>query len=117
MEKGNKMDFSVNGKENYTIVSIKGNLDAITSPEAEEKLKAEIQNSNKIILDLAGLEYISSAGLRVILNIAKILQLQGGYLALAGLGNQVQEVFEISGFTNIFDIYPDVKKAEEAANN
>lgn len=108
------MNFSVTNNKDYSIVSIEGNLDAMTSPKAEEMLKAEAQNTNKIILDLTKLEYISSAGLRVVLNLAKILQIQGGVLALAGLGNQVQEVFDISGFSNIFDIYPSVKKAEKA---
>jgi len=111
------MDFSVVDNNGFVTISIGGNLDAITSPEAEELLKSELKVSDKIVLDLSKLEYISSAGLRVILNLAKMLQMKGGVLALAELGPQAQEVFEISGFANIFDIYPTVKKAEEAIKN
>lgn len=108
------MDISVTKTDLYTMVTISGNLDAMTSPEAEEKLVAQTTETNKLLLDLSSLNYISSAGLRVMLNVAKIIQNQGGVLALSGLTDQVKEVFDISGFSAIFNIFDNQSDAKKA---
>lgn len=85
--------------------SVKGRLDAITSAEfdaAMEKLLAE--RPHQLQLNLYELEYISSAGLRSILVLAKKLQAGGGELILTGLHGSVKEVLEISGFCSIFKV-------------
>ncbi len=86
-------------------VFVKGRLDAITCSEfdgAMDKLLAD--QPEDLQLDLHGLEYISSAGLRSILVVGKKLQAGGGALSLTGLHGAVKEVLEISGFCSIFKV-------------
>jgi len=62
------------------------------------------------LLDMGGLNYISSSGLRVLLKLLKKLRSEDGNLVLAGLNNILQDVFEISGFSKFFDIYPSTEE-------
>ncbi|WP_300669658.1 STAS domain-containing protein [Desulfoluna sp.] len=94
------------------IVSVEGRVDTSTAPELETYLKKTVDPAPKsLIVNLQGVKYISSAGLRVVLLIAKKLKASGGELVLAGLDGAVKEVFEISGFYSIFKIFD----TEEAA--
>jgi anti-anti-sigma factor len=61
-------------------------------------------DANKLLLDMVGLSYISSAGLRIVLQAAKQMKTKGGRLALCSLKEQIKEVFDISGFSGILDI-------------
>lgn len=88
------------------ILELKGRMDAVTSPEAEKALRELFDGgSAKLLIDLKNLEYISSAGLRVLLVAAKTIQQKSGKLALASLTDVVKEVFEISGFSSIFKLF------------
>lgn len=99
--------------ENDTIiVSLSGRLDASSAPEAEQHLNKVIDNSKKLIINLSELEYISSAGLRVLLVAAKKLRHTNGNLALCSLQDGVKEVFDISGFSSIFNIYTTEQEAQ-----
>ena len=89
------------------VVSVKmsGRLDAASAPDAE-KVFEEIQDAGKlkVLLDMSGLEYISSVGLRAILTLVKELGLKGGKVVLCRLTDYVKEIFEVSGFTAIIPI-------------
>ena len=87
------------------VVEVSGRLDAVTAPEFEAALNASIQQGNlRYVIDLDGLEYVSSAGLRGILVIAKLLRSKGGQLRFANVRGTVREVFDISGFGSILTI-------------
>ena len=73
-----------------------------------------MQDRPGVVLDMQRVDYVSSAGLRVLLKAAKIARQEGHRLALAGLTPQVQEVFDISGFTAIFTIYESRQRAIES---
>ncbi len=89
-----------------TKVSITGEMDAVTAPDFESTLSKMIaQGEMKFLVDLSGLEYISSAGLRSILAVAKGLKERGGELLFVGLHDHVRDVFELSGFYSIFRIF------------
>ena len=89
----------------YTILAFTGRLDAISAPAAEQKINETIgTGAAKLLLDLSSLDYVSSAGLRVLLATAKKLSRQNGQLVLCGLQPSVREVFEISGFLSIFKV-------------
>ena len=91
------------------ILSLKGRMDATTSPEAEAHLTHLLDGGSRIIIvDLADLEYISSAGLRVLLAALKRLKQSGGELRLASLQPEIRKVFEIAGFHRLFPLYPGV---------
>jgi anti-sigma B factor antagonist len=87
------------------IIAIKGRLDAATSPAADEAIKKTMeQDSNRLLFDLSGLEYLSSGGLRVILSAAKEIKRRSGKVALCCLNPYVDEIFEVSGFKSMIPI-------------
>lgn len=98
------------------IISLNGRLDALSSESLEEKVNPLTQNdnTNSLIFDLAGLEYISSAGLRVFLKTAKSCKNTSKKMFLCGLSENVSEVFKISGFDLILEIKPDLNSVKEA---
>lgn len=86
---------------NGTVFALSGRLDTVTAPELEQALDGELTQGAALTLDMAALEYISSAGLRVILKAYKAL---GEGLRLANVGESVMEVLEITGFTDFLTI-------------
>lgn len=89
--------------ENTLEISIEGRLDTMTAPELENFLKKELGERKSLTLDLQDLEYISSAGLRVILAAQKVMNRQGS-MVLRSVREEVMDVFEITGFTDILTI-------------
>ena len=109
------MELHVKNKENGVLVSVTGRMDAVSSPEFEKEISSLIDEDNvNFVIDLAGLDYISSSGLRSILVTAKKLKGKNGRIMLASLQNVVREVFEISGFSTIIPIYESVEEAMAA---
>jgi anti-sigma B factor antagonist len=96
-----KVSVSNEGAE-YT-VTVEGRLDTNTSPELEAKINEVIGNANKLIIDLGNLEYISSAGLRVLLGAAQVMEGKGE-LVVRNVTEAVREVFDLTGFNNVFTI-------------
>ncbi len=90
-----------NGEE--LTVAIEGRLDTLTSPELEEKLEPELEETDKLVLDLSTLEYISSAGLRVLLSAAKAMD-DNGEMVVTNVRPEVMDVFEVTGFTDFLNI-------------
>ena len=90
----------------HCLLAIAGSMDSTTSPEAQKALDGILASASKVALDFTELDYISSAGLRVLLGAAKTLLASGGSLRIFGLNPSVREVFEISGFSTILAVYP-----------
>ena len=84
-------------------IALDGRLDTMTAPELEAAVKDELANVNAAVFDLTGLEYVSSAGLRVILSVHKALAGKGG-LTIKNPNETVTEVFEVTGFSDILNI-------------
>jgi anti-anti-sigma factor len=99
------MQISTRTSNDVHIVAIAGSLDSGTSPEAQKSLDAVLASAKKLVLDFSELDYISSAGLRVLLGVAKKLRASGGKLGMFGLNQSVREVFDISGFSSILPIH------------
>jgi anti-sigma B factor antagonist len=92
--------------DGIAVLNLSGRLDASNAAEAEGKVLGLIDGgTDRLVVDCSGLEYISSAGLRILLMAAKRLTPPRRKLALAGLRPQVREVFDIAGFSSIFDIH------------
>ena len=89
-----------NGK---AVFSLEGRLDTITSPELEGELKAVLADVNELSLDFEKLEYISSAGLRVLLATQKAIQGKGG-MKVTHVSETIMEIFEVTGFSDILTI-------------
>ena len=97
-----------------TTVHVHGRLDAQTFGDfdlAMLDLLPRVADGGTMVLDLAALEYISSAGLRSILAATKKLKAQNGSLALCALSGLVEEVVTVSGFDNILQVFPDLDQA------
>ena len=108
------MELAIEKQNKTAIVAAGGRLDAAGAPEFEARCKALIQEgSNRLLLDLAKLEYISSAGLRSLLVLAKAVKSTGGALALCCLAPAVREVMMVSGFDNILPLAADRAAALE----
>jgi anti-anti-sigma factor len=105
------MQFSTRTNNDTHIVAIAGSLDSTTSPEAQKSLATVLAGARKVVLDFSQLDYISSAGLRVLLGAAKQLRASGGTLGMFGLNQSVREVFEISGFSSILSVYQSESEA------
>jgi anti-anti-sigma factor len=87
------------------IIRIKGRLDSATSPELERLVLERLETPcERMVLDLTDLDYVSSAGLRVILLAGKQLRARHGKLVLVGLRDVVRDVFEMSGFLALFPV-------------
>ena len=91
----------LNGEAATLVVA--GRLDTLTAPELEKEIDAIISGVKDLIFDLTGLEYVSSAGLRVILKAQKIMNTQGS-MKLVGVNDRIMEVFDITGFLDILTI-------------
>ena len=91
----------LNGESAKIIVA--GRLDTQTAPELEKEIDILVLNLKELIFDMNGLEYISSAGLRVILKAQKIMNTKGS-MKLIGVNDNIMEVFDITGFLDILTI-------------
>ena len=90
-------------KEDALTVSVTGRLDTTTSPELDEELKKSLDGIRDLTMDLEGLEYISSAGLRILLSTQKTMN-QQGTMKLINVSSMVMDVFEVTGFADILTI-------------
>lgn len=107
-ERRSTMNLKNDKLEDVVIVNVGGRLDATGAPELEAHGKGLIEGgAKKLLFDMAGVEYISSAGLRSLLVLAKAVKTTGGSLALCSLLPAVKEVMTISGFDSILPLAGD----------
>ncbi len=110
------MEITESRRDGVVVLAVVGRLDASNSGTLEEKLLALVGAGEKrLVVDASRLDYISSAGLRVLLVAAKRLTPAGGTLSLCGMKDQIREVFDIAGFSTIFPIYRTQDEAAAAA--
>ena len=84
-------------------VTLGGRLDTTTAPQLESALKAELDKADALVLDFEKLEYISSAGLRVLLSAQKVMSKKGG-MTIRHVNDVIMEIFEVTGFIDILNI-------------
>ncbi|MBD2867598.1 STAS domain-containing protein [Paenibacillus arenilitoris] len=108
------MNIQAMERNGVTIIPLEGRLDGSNAAVAEQAfLQLLAEGKQRFVFDFSGLQYISSAGLRVILVAAKKLRATKGRMICAGLGEQVYDVFEMSGFTTILEMAATVEEAVE----
>lgn len=100
------MDITESTAGSVKVAALKGRLDTATAPATEAKLLAMLAGGAKLVADLAELHYVSSAGLRVLLKVAREAKNGGGSVALAAPQAPVLEVLETSGFDKVLGIHP-----------
>ncbi|MBR4223568.1 MAG: STAS domain-containing protein [Oscillospiraceae bacterium] len=84
-------------------VAVEGRIDTTTAPELESELKASLDEITELIIDFSAVEYISSAGLRVLLSAQKTMSKKGS-MKLIGVDPDIMEIFEVTGFSDILTI-------------
>ena len=97
------MKIEKNLNEKNLVIELEGRLDTTTAPQLEEELKNSLDGVTELVLDLGALEYISSAGLRVLLSAYKTMRGQGS-MKITNANELVQEVFEVTGFSDFLPI-------------
>ncbi len=99
--------------EGFLLISLRGEITSASAPQLDQSLSTALAGlaAPRCILDLAGLAFTSSAGLRVFLALAKRIKTAGGQLVFCAVQPAVREVFEVSGFTRILTLVPDLAAA------
>ena len=97
------MTIGIKKNQEETIIEIVGRLDTITAPALDKTINEDIGGTKNLVLDVKGMEYISSAGLRVLLGAQKKMQ-KVGSMKVTGVCEEVMEVFEMTGFADILVI-------------
>jgi anti-anti-sigma factor len=106
------MEISLDHRDLCTVVSITGSIDALTAPELVSAMNDLIaQGRTRLVADFGDVDYISSAALRAILGAIKDTRQREGDLRLTGVRSNVRKVLDLSGFTSILKLYPDVDSA------
>ena len=97
------MKIEKNLNEKNLVVALEGRLDTTTAPQLEDELKKSLDDISELVIDLGALEYISSAGLRVLLSAFKIMR-NKGKMKVTNANELVKEVFEVTGFSDFLPI-------------
>jgi anti-anti-sigma factor len=106
------MEIRLSEKKQFSVLALSGRPDALTAPAFELEVRKLLDaGALSVVVDLTDCAFVSSAGLRGILALAKGLRAVSGEVRFAGLQPAVQEVFTISGFTSLFKLYPTVAEA------
>ncbi len=88
---------------NELTIALEGRLDTVTSPVLESELKSTLEGVGKLVFDMEQLQYISSAGLRVLLSAQKTMNKQGSML-VKNASDDIKEIFDVTGFSDILTI-------------
>ena len=97
------LNIDMNSEGEKLTVKLEGRLDTTTSPELESELGKSLDGIKELVFDFNELEYLSSAGLRVLLNAQKTMN-QQGEMTLTGVNDSIKEIFEVTGFSDILTV-------------
>lgn len=98
------MQITVANDQHVATISVEGSLNTNTAPDLERAVEGAFESASSVVFDLGRLDYISSAGLRVLMVAYKRATAAGGTVRVNGASEEVQEVFEITGFTDLFEV-------------
>lgn len=99
------MDIQVEKYDHTTVILIDGQLNAATTSQIQDQVLASARDGRRILLDMSGVTYLSSAGLRMLLLLYRRIHDTHGLMALAGLSEEVSDVMSITGFLDLFTVY------------
>jgi anti-sigma B factor antagonist len=108
------MEINVKSSGQVTLVEMAGDIDSNTAPQAHERILPLVQPAAKILLDMSGVEYMSSAGLRMLLSMYRQVSRQNGGIVLVGLAEEIKDTMSVTGFLNFFTIRDTVDEGLKA---
>ena len=97
------MNIQKTQEKNTLTVALQGRLDTVTAPQLEGGLRTAVSGISELVFDLGALEYVSSAGLRVLLSAQKVMNKQGSMI-IRNVKPEIMEIFEVTGFLDILNI-------------
>ena len=103
------MDITIKTVEKITVVDLTGDIDGKTAPQVQEQVLPLLQPGCKVVLNIAGVEYMSSAGLRLMLTTHRQASSNSGKVVLVGVSNEIQETMSATGFLRFFTLADTVK--------
>jgi len=106
--------FSVTKQGDVTIIELEGSIDGKTAPQIREDIRPALDETQKAVLDLTKVVYLSSAGLRLLLLVYREFTARNGKLVLAGVSPDIQAVMSHTGFITFFTLVADKERALEA---
>lgn len=109
-----EMEVSIKSKDDVKIIEIIGKLDGSSAEKAEEAISGLIVEGCLLVIEMSQCDYVSSAGLRVLLVTAKKLKIKNGLAVTSGLLDEVKDVMEMTGFDNMFENYDKLDEAVHA---
>ena len=98
------MEVKFNKQDSTLTVAISGNIDTVTAPELDAKLQENLSDVKDLVLDFAAVDYISSAGLRVILMTNQLMEDVDGNMTVKNVNEDVRDVFEMTGFDSLLNL-------------
>ncbi len=110
------MEISSKLVEQVTVVEIVGDIDAKSVVQAQEQLLPLVQPGIKLLLDMSGVRYMSSSGLRMLLSLYRQVASNNGSIALANLSTEIKDTMSVTGFLRYFTIYDTVDEGLAAMN-
>lgn len=105
------MEIQTKEMDGVAVVSMAGEIDSKTAPEAQETLLPFVEAHSRIVMDLSGVSFMSSAGLRTMLLLYRHVTAQNGKVALVGLSEQIQDTMSATGFLDFFELCDTVENA------
>jgi len=101
----------VEEKEGAVLIRLEGRIDAASTPVLENKIRALLDTKDRILFDFAKVDYLSSAGLRLLLSATKKLKSRGGHLVSCNIADDVMEIIKMAGFERVLSIYSTEQEA------
>lgn len=98
------MTISKNLEGDKLTVAVEGRLDTVTAPDLEAELKSALDGAKELVMDFTKLEYISSAGLRVLLSAFKKMDAKGGKMKVTNINEMVREVLDVTGLMSVLTV-------------
>jgi anti-sigma B factor antagonist/stage II sporulation protein AA (anti-sigma F factor antagonist) len=109
------LDIKVEKIENKIVLRVKGRLDVASSPFLEKKLHSIIEENPYVLIDFSHIDYLSSAGLRLLISTTKQLKMKQGFLALFNITDDVLEIIKMAGLEHVLNIFSQEKDALQFA--
>ena len=96
------MRVTIKSINDVALIELEGSLDGKTAPEVQRQVLPSAEGQNKVILDMTGVDYVSSAGVRILLLLYRQLKAKGGKIALVGMSEEIKDVMSNTGLINFF---------------
>lgn len=105
------MEIAISTIDQVTVAALTGEIDAMSAPTAQQQVLALMTPGVRIILDMSGVPYMSSAGLRMLLSLFRQVTANAGRIALVGVTDEIQDTMSVTGFLKFFTLYATVADA------